>query len=67
MVTLELPEVVVYGFHVVPEVVQALQHQTTFITSLRLLLLLKLQCAVVEIENFVRIGKSANFETGPWT
>ena len=38
MVTLELPEVVVYGFHVVPEVVQALQHQTTFITSLRLLL-----------------------------
>ena len=38
MVTLEFSEVVVYGLHVVAEIVQALQHQATFITGLRLLL-----------------------------
>ena len=46
MVALELPEVVVDGLDVVPQVVQALQHQAAFITGLRLLLRRQLQCNI---------------------
>ena len=38
VVTLELSEVVVYGLDVVTQVVQALQHQATFIAGLGLVL-----------------------------
>ena len=38
MVTLELSEVVMYGLDVVTQVVQALQHQATFIAGLGLVL-----------------------------